>query len=110
MRSPLTAYVYYAYTRRVEFEWDRTKRERAIRSHGVDFTEAEETFEDKRAAFEFDARHSQTEDRFLILGKTRTGQLLMTVFTWRSGRVRIISSRRASRREARGYEERIRLQ
>jgi uncharacterized DUF497 family protein len=56
----------------------------------VDFTEAEETFEDMHAVFEFDARHSLAEDRFLILGKTRRGQLLMTVFTWRSAKARII--------------------
>ena len=106
----LTTYACYAYDTCVEFEWDRAKRERTIRSHGVDFREAAETFEDRHAFFEFDARHSLIENRFLILGKTWTGRLLMTVFTWRGTKVRIISSRRANRREARGYEERIRLQ
>jgi hypothetical protein len=76
----------------------------------VDFTDAEKTFEDPHAFFQFDGRHSLAEDRFFLLGKTRTGQLLMTVFTWRGVKIRIISSRRASRQEARGYEERIRLQ
>ncbi|HEY4909974.1 MAG TPA: BrnT family toxin [Methylomirabilota bacterium] len=94
----------------MEFEWDRAKREQNIRSHGVDFTEAEKTFEDRHAFFQFDGRHSLAEDRFFLLGKTRTGQLLMTVFTLRGVKIRIISSRRASRQEATGYEERIRLQ
>jgi uncharacterized protein len=94
----------------VEFEWDRHKRVRNIRSHSVDFTEAEETFEDPLALFQFDAKHSEAEDRFFILGKTARGRLLMTVFTLRGSKFRIISSRRAGRREARGYEERIRFQ
>ena len=94
----------------VEFEWDDLKEIRNITSHSVDFTEADETFEDRHGFVQFDARHSKVEDRFFILGKTRKGRLLMTVFTQRGSKVRIISSRRASRREARGYEERIRLQ
>ena len=94
----------------MEFEWDERKRIRNIRSHLVDFTEVEDTFEDRHAFVQFDARHSDAEDRFFILGKTGRGRLLITVFTQRGSKVRIISSRRASRREARGYEERIRLQ
>jgi uncharacterized protein len=95
---------------RVEFEWDAAKRQRNIRDHGVDFREARETFADRHAFVLFDGRHSVTEERFFLLGKTAAGQLLMTVFTSRSARIRIISSRRASRREAIGYEERIRFQ
>ncbi len=94
----------------MEFEWDEAKRERNIRLHAVDFTEAEKTFEDGHAFVQFDERHSRAEDRFFILGKTRAGRLLMTIFTWRGAKVRIISSRRANRREATGYEKRVRLQ
>jgi uncharacterized DUF497 family protein len=94
----------------VEFEWDERKEFRNITSHSVDFTEADETFEDRHGFVQFDARHSEAEDRFFILGKTSRGRLLITVFTLRWSKVRIISSRRASRREARRYEERIRLQ
>ena len=91
----------------VDFEWDRIKRERNLRSHGVDFVEAEEVFDDRRALVDFDAKHSLAEDRFRILGKTRSGRLLLTVFTPRVSKIRIISSRRASRLEAKGYEEGI---
>jgi len=93
--------------REVDFEWDRIKRERNLRSHGVDFVEAEEVFDDRRALVEFDAKHSLAEERFRILGKTRSGRLLLTVFTPRGSKIRIISSRRASRLEAKGYEEGI---
>jgi uncharacterized DUF497 family protein len=93
----------------VEFEWHEEKRIRNIRAHTVDFKEAEATFEDRHAFIQFDRRHAHVEDRFFIIGKTRNGALLMTVFTVRGQKIRIISSRRASRREVRGYEERIRL-
>jgi uncharacterized DUF497 family protein len=95
---------------RVEFEWDEAKRERNIRDHGVDFKETREAFADRHALVQFDGRHSLAEERFFLLGKTVAGQLLMTIFTSRAAKIRIISSRRASRREVIGYEERIRLQ
>ena len=91
----------------MDFEWGRIKRERKFRSHGVDFVEAEEAFDDRRALVEFDAKHSLAEERFRILGKTRSGRVLLTVFTPRGSKIRIISSRRASRLEAKGYEEGI---
>ena len=93
--------------REVEFEWDRIKREQNLRSHDVDFVEAEEVFDDRSALVEFDNKHSLAEERFRILGRTRSGRLLLTVFTPRGSKIRIISSRRASRREAKGYEEGI---
>ena len=61
---------------KVEFEWDATKRERNIRDHGVDFREAREAFADRHAFVLFDGRHSLTEERFFLLGKTAAGQLL----------------------------------
>jgi len=94
----------------VDFEWDDAKERHNMKSHGVDFSNAALTFEDRHAFFHFDGRHSLAEDRFRLLGKTPAGQLLMTVFTWRGTRIRIISSRRAGRREAAEYEERVRLQ
>jgi uncharacterized protein len=103
-------YAYYAYSHCVEFEWDDVKQKRNVRIHGIDFKDTEDTFTDRHALIQFDDRHSLVEDRFFVLGRAGTGRLLMTVFTWRGNKIRIISSRRASRREARGYEERIRLQ
>jgi len=72
-----------------------------------DFAEAAETFDDRHAFIQFDGKHSRNEERFLLVGRSYQGRLLMTVLTVRASLVRIISSRRASRREARGYEERV---
>lgn len=52
-----------------------------------------------------DPAHSQSEDRFIILGLSHTGKLLVVVHTERGDSIRIISARRASRKERKTYEE-----
>jgi uncharacterized DUF497 family protein len=73
------------------------------------FDEAEEAFFDPLALMTSDEGHSFDEDRFRLLGRSRRNRLLMTVFTWRGDKIRIISAWRATRREVKGYEERIRF-
>ncbi len=97
----------YAYYRRVEFEWDGAKAARNLRLHGVSFDEARTTFNDPLALMHADEEHSNGEARFMLLGMSREGRLLMTVFSGRGERIRIISSRRATRREVKGYEKGI---
>jgi uncharacterized DUF497 family protein len=57
----------------------------------------------------FDDEHSEAEDRFLILGLSATGRLLIVVHCYRKvdSVVRVISARKATRRESKKYEERI---
>ena len=89
----------------MEFEWDDAKEGRNIRVHGVSFEEAKTTFYDPLALMHADEQHSNEEARFMLLGMSREGHLLMTIFAERGKRIRIISSRRATRREVRGYEK-----
>ena len=89
----------------MEFEWDDAKAARNLRIHRVSFEEAMTTFNDPLALTHADEDHSNKEARFMLLGMSREGRLLMTVFAERGERVRIISSRRATRREVRGYEK-----
>ena len=89
----------------VEFEWDAVKAPRNRRRHGVVFGEAAETFLDPLAAVSLDVEHSDGEQRLMLLGRSLRGRLLVTVFTEREDRIRIISSRPANRREVKGYEE-----
>ena len=105
MTSPLTEYASYAYIPCVEFEWDKRKRARNIKDHGVDFSEAEDVFEDPLALIRPDPDHSSGEHRFIIVGRSKKGRVLLTVFAERRTEVRIISSRRATRREVRDYEK-----
>ncbi len=89
------------------FEWDDAKDARNLRTHGVDFDEAATTFYDPLSLVLWDETHSTREDRYILLGRSRQGLLLVTVFTQRGSDIRIISSRRATRREVKTYEEGI---
>jgi uncharacterized DUF497 family protein len=103
----LTEYAYYAYTWAVEFEWDEAKRARNRQLHGVDFEEAATAFFDPLAAIHVDEVHSRVEHRFRLLSMSQEGRLLVTIFTDRGRRYRIISSRPATKRETRDYEKGI---
>jgi len=71
----------------------------------VGFEEAATVFADPRSLTIPDPAHSQTEDRFLLLRRSHTGKLLVVCHTERGDNLRIISARRASRRERKNYEE-----
>ena len=86
------------------FEWDAAKAQHNIRKHGVSFREAMTAFGDKRSLTISDPLHSIEEDRFLLIGISQLGRLLVISFTERGHRIRIISSRLATPRERHTYE------
>jgi len=86
------------------FEWDAEKAAANIAKHAVGFSEACTVFEDPRAVALADTRHSGAEARFVLLGRSFHHRLLVVCYTDRPPRTRIISARRASRRERRQYE------
>lgn len=89
----------------LKFEWDRIKDEVNARKHGITFEEASTAFGDPLSATIPDPEHSGQEVRFLLLGRSSTGRLLVVAHTERGERIRIISARPATRRERRDYEE-----
>jgi uncharacterized DUF497 family protein len=89
----------------VWFEWDARKERANVRAHGVDFEEARSAFGDPLGRVRADPDHSRGEERFLLLSRSTRMRFLVTVFTERPGRIRIISSRRATPREVRDYEK-----
>jgi uncharacterized DUF497 family protein len=89
----------------MEFEWDSDKAARNLGKHGVPFGEAATVFGDPLAITFADPDHSGDEDRFLTFGHSADGQLLVVSHTDRDDRTRIISSRRATRKERRVYEQ-----
>ena len=89
----------------MEFEWDEEKAESNKDKHGVSFTEAETVFADPLALTGYDPDHSNEEDRYITMGTSLEGRLLVISHTDRNDRVRIISAREASRRERRDYED-----
>jgi uncharacterized DUF497 family protein len=91
-----------------QFEWDPTKAATNARKHGITFERAATVFLDPEAVSVFDADHGLGEERWLTMGFDRSGILLVVCHTFREGTaeratVRIISSRRATRNEARQY-------
>ena len=91
----------------MNFNWDLAKAERNRSKHGVDFEEAKTAFHDPLFVIFEDPRHSIEERRFLLLGQSCKGRLLVVSHTERGGITRLISARRATKRERNVYEEEI---
>ncbi|MGH7053041.1 MAG: BrnT family toxin [Stellaceae bacterium] len=87
------------------FEWDSNKEERNIRDRGLDFTIASRIWEGPILE-RVDARHDYGETRIMAFGKV-DGRLMAVLFTWRGSNRRIISARKANRREQRRFEAEI---
>ena len=86
------------------FEWDPRKARANLRKHGVTFDEACSAFEDILSVTIPDPLHSREEGRFVLIGHSHRGRLLVVVHTDRGNRIRIISARPATKKE-RGYHE-----
>ena len=89
----------------MEFEWDPAKAESNFEKHEVSFDEAATTFGDSLSLAIPDPDHSDEEERFVLLGESFAGRLLVVVHTERGERIRIISARLATRTERLAYEE-----
>ncbi|MEW6264835.1 MAG: BrnT family toxin [Thermodesulfobacteriota bacterium] len=90
---------------RVTVEWNNTKAKRNLRKHGVSFEEAATVFTDPLSSTIEDPLHSESEDRFVIIGQSIRGRLLVVIHADRGDRIRIISARVATAREREQYEE-----
>jgi len=86
------------------FEWDLVKADKNFRKHGVTFNEASTVFENPLARETYDPDHSDDEDRFLLIGHSARGRVLIISYTDREDRTRIISARPAEPHERRDYE------
>jgi len=87
------------------FEWDETKNASNVDKHGVAFSLAQTVFLDPNALTVFDPDHSEAEDRFLTIGFSDDGRLLVVSHTDRNDTTRIISARPATKRESKGYPD-----
>lgn len=89
----------------MEFEWDEGKNAANFQKHGVSFPEAATVFGDPLSDTFDDPDHSAREHRFLTLGTSSRGRLLIVAHADRGYRIRIISAREMTRQERRGYEQ-----
>jgi len=87
------------------FEWDKNKAQKNLVKHDVSFVEATTVFLDSLSIAIDDPNHSQSEQRYIIIGYSNRGRLLVVVFVDRGDNIRIISARRATSYERRTYEE-----
>ena len=90
-----------------QFEWNAEKARSNLTRHGVSFEEAVTVFQDFMSFSISDPDHSQGEHRYIELGRSTSGRLLVVSYTERASVIRIISARRATRKEVRDYEEGI---
>ena len=87
------------------FSWDPKKNRTNLTKHGVSFEEARSAFLDENAKVYFDPDHSENEDRFILLGISFQLRVLVVCHFFRESEtlVRIISARKANRREQKDY-------
>ena len=84
-----------------KFIWDAEKYLSNIGKHGIAFEEASSVFEDEQAIYEYDDAHTESEERFKVIGFSERARLLMVCHCYRNGDnlIRIISARKATKRE-----------
>ena len=89
----------------IKFEWDAAKAQANVKKHGVSFDEARSVFYDDFAVQFFDAEHAEDETRFLMLGISSEARLLLVCHCERDAGevIRIISARKATKRESAFY-------
>jgi uncharacterized DUF497 family protein len=87
------------------FDWDDHKAASNEAKHGITFEEAQWVFDDERATTKYDEKHSITEDRWITIGFSKQGNLLVVIHTDEPDLIRIISARRATKHETRQYKQ-----
>jgi len=87
----------------------RKEKQEQWTKHGVWFEEAQSTFHDPHARLFHDPEHSEEEDRFILLGVSSAARPLVVIHCYRESdsMIRIISARKATKKEVRFYEEGI---
>lgn len=90
----------------MDFIWDGRKAATNLLKHRVSFEEARTIFSDPEAIRIFDYEHSNREDRYILLGMSTKLRILVVCHCYREEIIRIISARKATRKEIRTYLER----
>jgi len=89
----------------VECEWDEEKAAANLVNHKVSFEEAKTVFDDPLYVDFYDPDHSYDEHRYLIVGESQQGRLLIVSYTERGNTARLISAREVTPTERKTYEE-----
>ena len=84
------------------FEWDRAKAKANLKKHGIDFADAALVFDDEERLEWLDDREEYGEDRFCTVGEVH-GRVIFVAYAARGNRIRLITARRAAKREREDY-------
>lgn len=88
-----------------KFEWDEGNRNKSVLKHGIENDEAESIFYDPKYIHYSDEFHSIfSEERFILIGRSKLNRILFCSFTFREEKIRIISTRKANAKNRRIYE------
>ena len=90
----------------IKFEWEASKAASNVQKHGITFEEARTVFFDERARLINDPDHSESEDRFILLGFSSSLRVIVVCHCYRSegNVIRIISARKATATEKKVYD------
>jgi uncharacterized DUF497 family protein len=89
----------------LKFEWDENKSKLNLKKHGVDFKEGKTVFNDPFAITIDDPDHSNLEERYIDIGMSSKGRILVVWYAERNDNIRIIGCRKATRFEREQYEK-----
>ena len=89
------------------FEWDLKKAKTNLKKHGISFEEASTAFKDTLSLTIDDPLHSNDEKRLVLIGMSYNNRILVVVHTEREDNIRIISARKATKKERKYYESNV---
>jgi len=89
----------------MQFDWDKNKAERNLSKQPVSFEEVKTVFDDSLYVELYDPEHSEDEDRYLLVGQSNRGRLLIISYTERDNLIRLISAREVTKTERETYEQ-----
>ena len=89
----------------MKFEWNENKAVRNLSKHGVSLEEAKTVFGDPLYVDFYDPDDFEDEERYLIVGESNRGRLLIVSYTERKDSIRLISAREVTRAEREAYKE-----
>jgi len=88
----------------MEFDWDNNKAVSNVKKHKISFQEAQTVFDDDFSLTIEDEAHSIKEKRFLTIGHSFSGRLIIISHTFEENKIRIISARKPIKSEREDYE------
>jgi len=88
----------------VKFEWDNNKAKSSVLKHRISFDEAQTVFDDYFTVTIADEEHSFDEKRFITIGQSESGRIVLVCHTFEKGKIRIISARKPTKGERKKYE------